>query len=184
MLFKTFITALLFLTTSCGYHFGRGELIQRYSTVCVPYVEGDDEGVFTAELIHALNTQGCLSYRSCGADLALKVCLLAPIENNIGFIYAPKDETSVSNILTSNEARLMIVARLQLVDRRSGEAVFGPMEIESSIDYDFDPDLSHVASHDFSLGQLEMHNLAQDAAFPALYRLLAQKVVDYVNNSW
>lgn len=173
-----------FLTSSCGYHFGRGEIVQRYSTICIPYVEGDDEGIFTTLLIRAVNTQGCLAYRSYGADLLLKVCLLAPVDTNIGFIYAPRKNGKVSRIVSSNEARLMIVAKVSLIDRRSGQCILGPIDIESSIDYDFEPDLTHINYHAFSLGQLEMHNLAQDAAFPPLYFHLAEKIVDFVNNSW
>ena len=147
-------------------------------------MEGDDEGIFTSLLIKAVNTQGCLAYRSYGADLLLKVCLFAPVDTNIGFIYAPSKNRKVSRIVSSNEARLMITAKVSLIDRRSGHCVLGPIEVESSIDYDFEPDLSHINYHAFSLGQLEMHNLAQDAACPPLFANLAEKIVDYVNNSW
>jgi hypothetical protein len=187
------VLGALFLT-SCGYHFGRGEILQRYSTVCVPYVEGDEQGFFTTTLIRQITSQGCLAYRSSGADLALRVCLLEPVDTNIGFIYAPKKNKKhskslkknkkQSRIIVSHEARLMMAATVSLIDRRSGECVLGPMEIRSWIDYDFEPDLGNVNFHAFSLGQLERHNLAQDAACRPLHVLLAEKIVDYVNNSW
>ncbi len=181
------ISILLILCTlvsSCGYRFGRGEVVNQYCTVCIPYVEGDDRGVLTTSLIRAITTRGALAYRSCGADLKLNVCLFSPVDTNIGFAYAPPDERGVSNIVVSNEARLQLTARVTVVDRCTGQCVLGPMEITRFIDYDFEPDLGNVDVHAFSLGQLEMHNLAQDAAFYPLYTLLAEKIVDYVNNSW
>jgi hypothetical protein len=180
------VALLAFCLPACGYRFGRGEILQRYSTVCVPYAEGDNEGLFTAALVRSVITRGCLAYRSCGADLVLKVCLVKPTDINIGFIYAPPDvgDNEASNIVVSNEARLTLAARVSLIDRCTGQCVVGPMEIISSLDYDFEPDLGNDNFHTFSLGQLEMHNLAQDAAFPPLYTLLAEKIVDYVNNSW
>jgi hypothetical protein len=172
--------------TSCGYRFGRGEVCQRYSTVCVPYVEGDKDGLFTSALIKAFTTSGCLAYGGYGSDLALKVSLLPPEDINIGYEYAPADEATgfSSNVVVANEARLTLVASVLLIDRRTGMTVLGPLKIGRYLDYDFEPDLSTVNFHAFSLGQLEMHNLAEDAAFPALYKLLAEKIVDYVNHGW
>jgi len=138
----------------------------------------------TTSLIRAMTTRGCLAYRSSGADLVLNVCLSAPADTNIGFAYAPKNETDFTNIVVSQEARLEITAKVTLVDRMTCACVLGPLSLSTFIDYDFEPDLGNVDFHDFSLGQLEMHNLAQDAAFPPLYDLLAQKIVDYVCNSW
>ncbi len=171
---------LLFLLTSCGYRWGRGELIEHYSSVCIPYVDGDEEGVMTAALIRAMTTSGALAYRSRGADLQLLVCLLPPEDENIGFVYAPDDQ----DIVVSNEARLTLSSSVRLVDRRTGCLILGPLEITSSLTYDFEPDLTNVNENAFSLGQLEMNNPAQRAAFPSLYTLLSEKIVDYVNHCW
>lgn len=183
------LLSLLLCLTSCGYHFGRGDLIERYRTVCIPYVEGDDQGYLTTALIRAMTTNGALGYRSCNSDLVLRVCLLKPVDTNIGFAYAPPKDKEKKNkkknkIIVSNEARLTTTATVRLVDRSTGNCILGPCEITSFITYDFEPDLSNIDFHAFSLGQLERHNLAQDAATPALYTILAEKIVDYVNHSW
>lgn len=160
-------------------------MLERYSTVCVPFVEGDDQGFFTATLIRTLTAKGSVAYRSSGADLVLRVSLLPPSDTNIGYIFAPKKKRKgLSKIVVSNEARLGMGARLTVIDRRTGCPILGPLEVWSSVDYDFEPDLSNINENAFSLGQLEMHNIAQDAAFSPLYALLAEKIVDYVNNSW
>lgn len=182
---KTISLFIFLLSTGCGYHLGRGQLIDGYSTVCIPYVEGDTQGNFTTALIRAMTTRGALAYSSYGADLLLRVCLLEPDDDNIGFIFAPKNkDTKEFKVLVSNEGRLTLTARITLIDRATGACLMGPINVSSWIDFDFEPDLSNVDSHSFALGQLEMHNLAQDAAFCPLYDLLAEKIVDYVNNSW
>ena len=180
-----FLFLLLLFLTACGYRFGRGEILERYSTVCVPFVEGDNQGLFTATLIRTLAAKGSVAYRSSGADLALRVSLLPPSDTNIGFMFAPKKKREeISKIVVSNEARLGIGARIMVIDRRTGCPLLGPLEVWSSVDYDFEPDLSNINENAFSLGQLEMHNIAQEAAFFPLYAMLAEKIVDYVNNSW
>ena len=171
--------------SSCGYRWGRGEILERYSTVCVPYAAGDEKGLFTAALIRAVTTRGSLVYTSLGADLTLKVCLFAPEDTNIGFLYAPdRHDGGISKVTSANEARLSMKAQVSLIDRRSGACVLGPLEIFAYLDYDFESDLSNVNDNHFSLGQFEMHNMAQDAAFSPLYKLLAEKIVDYVNHCW
>lgn len=177
---------VLLILTSCGYRFGKGELIQKYHSICIPYVEGDDQGYLTTALVRNMITNGALAYRSYGADLVLKVCLQEPVDTNIGFQYAPKkeEEFGYSNIVVSNEARLTMTATIRLIDRHTGDCVLGPCDITAALTYDFEPDLTNVSYHKFSLGQLEMHNLARDAATPPLYSLLADKIVDYVNHGW
>ncbi|MCH9627601.1 MAG: hypothetical protein S4CHLAM2_12420 [Chlamydiales bacterium] len=177
---------ILLLTSSCGYRFGRGEILEQYSSVCIPYVEGDGEGLLTAALIRSMTTGGGLAYRSYGADLQLKVCLMEPVDTNIGFAYAPRDpgDQEFSDIVVSNEARLTMTAVIRLIDRRTGCLVLGPCEVTSSLTYDFEPDLGKADVQDFSLGQLVMHNLAIDGATPPLYTLLSNKIVDFINHSW
>ena len=173
--------SLLFLT-SCGYHLGRGEVIERYGSVCIPYVEGDEKGLLTTALVRTMTTKGALAYRTLSSDLILRVCLYEPIDRNIGFTYAP--EPDLSKVVVSNEARLTMTASVRLIDKCTGECVLGPCDITSSLAYDFEPDLSTFDAHAFSLGQLEMHNLALDAASPPLFTLLAEKIVDFVNHGW
>ncbi len=170
---------LLLVSTGCGYRLGRGEIIERYGSVSVPYVEGDDEGVLTTALIRAITTSGTLAYRSYCSDLLLKVCLAKPEDTNIGFIYAPN-----SDIVVSNEARLTMTATIRLIDRYTGCCILGPCDVTASLTFDFEPDLSNVNDQAFALGQLEMHNLALDAAKPPLYTILAEKITDYINHSW
>lgn len=126
-----------------------------------------------------------MAYASCGGDLCLRICLLQPEENNIGFRYAPKKKgEGLSNILAATEARLTARAKVSLIERANGRVILGPNVVFSSIDLDFESDFSKVNYHSSSLGQLEMFNQASDNAYQRVNELLAQKIVDYVEGSW
>ena|GEM_PF-1687917 len=180
----TFLLVVALLTSGCCYQFGQGGCIEQGKTVSVPYIEGDRRGVFTNELVHAIATNGHLRMQQGCADYSLRVCLLPPTDTNIGFNYAKEKNLSKSNILVSREARLSICATLTLIECASGQRVAGPTEVCSSLDYDFESDFSRQGVDDFSIGQIQMHNLAKSSAMDALAKLLAEKIVDVVTFCW
>ncbi|MEZ5315432.1 MAG: LPS assembly lipoprotein LptE [Chlamydiales bacterium] len=177
---------LVFILSACGYRFSQKDLIGSYTSVCIPYVEGDNKGLLTNALIHAMTVSGALVYRAHGGDLLLKVVTASPLDTNIGFAYAPsnKEDDKFSDFIVSDEARLTMKATFSLIDHQTGDCIFGPYEAIASLTYDFDPDLTNINFHAFSLGQLEMHNLALDAATNRLYQILAQKIISIINHCW
>ncbi len=70
---KVFFFAGLILLTSCQYQFGRGELTQQYSTISVPYVDGDLKGELTTHVIRKLSSSGVFRYVDCNGELILKI---------------------------------------------------------------------------------------------------------------
>ncbi len=172
------------LFSSCTYKWGKGSIDEQYSTISIPYVEGDWEGILTSALIRRFSANGALEVVNGGGDLCLSVCLLEPQREIIGYIIAPVEDTDGKKVLFSNEARLTLTAVVTVTDKRSQCTLFGPLEISAYLDYDYEPDLTSVDDHAFSLGQLEMRNLAEDAARPSLFFLLAEKIVDYVIFCW
>ncbi len=172
----------LLLLTSCGYHLGTGG---ESRAVAVPYVEGDDYGLLTAAIVRSVNNQTDLTYSNRSSDLRLKVCLSPPKDENVGFWYAPKKkQAGFTNIVVPMEARVTLTAKVEVYDCRNNCRLFGPCKISSFLDYDFNSDLTNINEHRFSLGQLEMHNIAKDVAVRSLYDELAEKIVDYVAHSW
>lgn len=169
------------LLTSCGYHLGTGSLTDRYNTITVPYAQGDTYGFFTEALVEKVAAQSSLRYVNNEGDLKLKVCLTSPSARNIGFRYATGNNSKVT---TANEGRLTQTATVTVIDCEKGCTVLGPFKVSTYIDYDFESDFATRNAHAFSLGQLEMNPLAKDAASRALHSLLAEKIVDYVTNSW
>lgn len=176
--------ALLLSFSSCGYKFGRGDFIEKYATISVPYVAGDWDGQLTSEIIKKIADKGSIRYVSSGGDLILTVCLFEPDDENIGFTYVIDETGDPDRIIAANEARLTQTASVSVTDACTQRIVLGPVNITSTITYDFDPDFTRFNEQIFSLGQLETHNPAQEAAFRPLYYELAAKIVDFISYSW
>ncbi len=175
---------IILLLSGCGYRFGKGELIAEYQSITIPYVAGDDDGFFSAELIRRFSETGTLCLSNCNGELILDVCLFEPDDENIGYIYARNEDEELTKKVVSHEGRLSISAKVTVREAATGACLLGPCEIDSFLDFDFEPDLATFEDHEFALGQLEMHPLAIDAAMQSLYERLAQKIVDYVIHSW
>lgn len=179
-----FLFFLLLFHASCGYRFGKGEKLAEYQSITIPYVAGDDDGLFTADLIRRFSESGTLCVSNSCGELILEVSLCEPEDENIGFIYARKEDGRLTKKVVSHEGRVRLLAEVTVREASTGSCILGPCRIDSWIDFDFEPDLSTFEDHEFSLGQLEMHPLALDAAMVPLYDKLTQKIVDYVIHSW
>src|SRR5689334_1887340 len=68
-----FAPLLAFIFSGCQYQFGYGDIPSKYSTISIPFVEGDGDGVLTAELVRQFSTSGALRYVPNGGALTLKV---------------------------------------------------------------------------------------------------------------
>jgi len=168
--------------TSCGYHLGTTEAERAIS---VPYVKGDEFGWLTSAIVRKINNESDLRYSNQASDLELRVCLNPPRDENVGFWYAPKKRgPGFTNIVVSMEGKVTLTATVEVYDAKSCCRLFGPCKITSFLEYDFNSDLTNINQHTFSLGQLEMHNIAKSYAERSLYDDLAEKIVDYVAHAW
>jgi hypothetical protein len=170
--------------TGCQYQFGHGDLSQRYTTISVPYIEGDQEGELTAYVIKNLSASGVFRYMSCGADLTLKIKLLDLREENIDFRYDRKKTGELKKSIIPTETRVHAMAEVYLLEQGTGRTIRGPMNVTASVEFDH----TYYATRDeinvFSLGQLSDIDAARDAVMHPLNRSLAERIVDYVINSW
>lgn len=172
------------LISSCQYQFGRGDLSQRYATISVPYIEGDQKGELTAEVIKKFSTAGAFRYVSCGGDLIAKIKLLEFREENIGFRYDRKKNGRLKKSIIPTETRMKAIAEVIVIESGSGQTIRGPTQITASTEFDH----TYYATRDeiniFSLGQLNDLDAARDAVKQPLNRHLADRIVDYIMNSW
>lgn len=168
----------------CQYQFGRGDLSQRYSTISVPYAEGDQRGELTTDVIKKLITSGAFRYVSSGGDLTLKIELIEFREENIDFRYDCKKTGELKKSIIPTETRVTAIAEVLLIEGGTGQTVKGPTRITASVEFDH----TYYATRDkinvFSLGQLNDIDAARDAVMHPLNRCLAERIVDYVINSW
>ncbi len=195
---------LLVLLTSCGYHAGQGELASKYSTITIPYVEGDEYGELTAVLVKEISRTGTLSYQRSYADLSLNVSIIDCTYDNIGFRYDQKhnsepyrssdsrsnesnhssDRDNVSDDIIPVETRAQVIAEVSITECATGALVLGPVQIRATLDFDHDYYYSRHYVNNFSMGQLTDYDSAVDGSFKPLYTNLAHKIADYVYDSW
>ena len=180
----SFYLLLLFMMTGCGYQFGGSSLADRYCSMSVPFVEGDRDGSFTAELVKRVSTSTSFDFEKEGGNLILLVKILDFGDNNIGFRYDRDSEGKLLRTIIPAETRTNMIAEVQVVDANSGEIVVGPTRISAYVDYDHEYYSSRDGVNIFSLGQLTDFYEAHDAMYHPLNIALSQKIVDYINNSW
>ncbi len=179
----------------CGYRWQPEYPQEERPSVTVPFVVGDEDGMFTADIIAALSSSGLMDVVSFGGDYRLEVVVLGEEIEKIGFRVDPqKVRGKVRKNLLACEGRRnrMIEASLFLGEER----VYGPYRITADAEYDYVDgdsiqDLTFIDSSGslatvlpFSFGQLESIESAQEAAGKPLYRRLAQKIVDAISSNW
>jgi len=184
----------LFLT-SCGYHFGRAEICQKID-MCVPYIKGDFNGLFTNELIKQVSYSSNLNYKYASADYILRVEILSENTKQIGYKYDRDNQNQRKKNIRATENRQTIIAKVELIDIKTNEIKFGPFQVKADSEFDYvDPDslndLSFIDSNgnrstvlSYSLGQLESIENAKEASLKPLYQNLSKKIVDAILAYW
>lgn len=170
---------LLLILCSCGYHFERDLLLPR--TVSVPFVEGDWDGDLTAAVVQQISTSGVFAYRKEGGSLTLKIKVLDSRDENIGFRYYRNKEGKLKKDLIPTETRIAVSAEVSLIETGTCNHILGPTLITAGVDFDHD---FYSSDTTFSLGQLSDYDSAYDAVNHPLNKILAQKIVDFVNDGW
>lgn len=170
--------------TGCHYQFGHGDLPEKYSTLSIPYVEGDGDGDLTNELISQFSSSGAFRYQTCGGALILRAKWVDVRENNIGFRYDRKKDGHLKKYIIPTESRLSGSLEVTVVESGSERVVLGPTIVTATVDFDHQFYSDRHASNVFSMGQLVDIESAREAVMHPLNRQLAEKVVDLVINSW
>lgn len=187
IIFSILISIIL---VSCGYRPGLGPVQARRHSIAVPYVCGDCDGLFTAEVVRQIAISGAFYYSDSCADFVLKVKLLERDDESIGFRYETDQNGNIGRRIVASEDRAELIAEIELVESGSCKAVLGPVCFNACMDYDFAPetsadtfgppaDLQTITR--FSLGQLDYREAAADAVRVPLYRQLAKQIVDYLS---
>lgn len=177
---------LLLACTGCGYRLGQGGVVESYKTITIPYALCDQDGRLTNALIKQMSESGALRYHPESADLSLLVRLVKEKDKNIGFRYdrPRKKEEELLDTIVPTETRRTVWCEVEVVDNYTGMVLIGPARISASVEFDHDYYSSRNGVNIFSLGQLGDIDAAYDACLTPLYEKLAEKITDYVNNSW
>lgn len=175
---------LILLLTGCGYRFQEESIASCYPTISVPYVQGDRDGRLTAEIIKKLSTSSTFDYVNDCGHLILCIKVIEFRDENIGFRYDRDGEGNLQRSVVPAETRSSLLVDVRGIDCASGKIVLGPAKISARVDFDHEYYSSPNEINVFSLGQLSDSDEAQDVAYHPLNVELAQKIVDYINNTW
>lgn len=169
---------LALILCGCGYRFGQEDALASYSTITIPYIEGDHYGEFTTAVIKRVAEYSNLTYNQDEGDLILKIKILEIRDQNIGFRYDRNKKGQLIDSIIPSETRLEALAELQVIDAISGCLLIGPVQFSASTEFDHDYYSSRNAINIFSLGQLIDYDAAYDTAMRPLSQSFAEKVVD------
>lgn len=176
---RILLLACLVIASSCGYRFERDQLQPR--TLSVPFAEGDVDGDLTAAVIQQISSSGVYAYRKNGGSVLLKIKIVDLRDENIGFRYYRNKEGKLKKDIIPTETRIAVTAEVALVEVGSCTPILGPTLITAGVDFDHD---FYSSDTTFSLGQLNDYDSAYDAVTHPLNKVLAQKIVDFVNDGW
>ncbi|KPK32514.1 MAG: hypothetical protein AMS24_04055 [Chlamydiae bacterium SM23_39] len=188
---------LFFFFLSCNYKLGNEYF--KSSSINVPYIQGDKDGILTKELVFELAETGVFEYKNNSADFNLNISILNTFDEQIGYRFDRDNKGKRKKNIMATEGRKKIKAKISLFSKKEKKIIFGPKIIETDVDYDYVTqdsinDLSFILPNgkretvlQFSLGQLESISAAQKATLLPLYKSLAKKIVKIilseVNNS-
>lgn len=183
-LFFLVISLILLVLTGCQYKFGHNELSERFATIEIPYIEGDEKGELTAELIRRLCYSGAFRYQDHDADLILIARIFEMDDENIGFSYDRKKDGKLKQYIVPTETRIRASVEFSLINRATGEAIIPSTTITDSVDFDHEYYSSRHEINIYSLGQLTDIDGAFEGAMTPLNRRLAERIEDYILNRW
>lgn len=152
-------------------------------------MKGDEEGILTQEIIKQISSTTSYDYVRGGGDLILKAAIISSGSERTGFRYDRKEVTGkLEKNLVVSENRRLITVEVTLIDGTTDEILYGPVHVTGSEDYDYSdvnslPSLSFVTPSgkvesllQFSLGQIDSIEGAQDDAACASYRNVAKQI--------
>lgn len=183
MILRLSIFALIILT-GCGYHFGQGGALTNYKTIAVPYVLGDRDGDLTAAIIKKVSQSGFFKYHNNHSELILDVKIIDHYDQNVGYRYDRDRKGKLISTVIPTETRIHALVEVNVTETATGCVLLGPTRLRASYDFDHDYYASPNGVNIFSLGQLSDYDAAHDAVFVPLNRVLAEKIVDYITESW
>ena len=180
------LLTLLLLLPSCGYKtISSGDR----PTLSIPYVRGDQEGFLTSAIISEMNRTGLYDYVSSGGELELKIALVGNHEEVIGYRYDRSEKKGhLQQNLLATENRRHVAAEVTLYRASEDEPILGPIVVTADAEFDYIDvstirELAFITSGgkrekviDFSEGQLDSIEGAQDNVLSPLYDDLAKKI--------
>jgi hypothetical protein len=177
------LLCILLSATSCGWHVANHPQANSSRTITIPYVNGDSDGKLTAELVAQVEKEGSFTYLRDGGELTLKVILLDSKSENIGWRYKDKKLANGKKKIDPSEVRRKLLAKVEVIETATNKMLLGPAYILGSTEFDHQYYDVNNNINSFSLGQLTDIDTTYDVVDIPLYRDLAIKIAQYLENN-
>lgn len=184
----------LLILCSCGYHTISSD---DRATISIPYVRGDEDGILTNAVISEINRIGLYDYVNSGGELELKIALVGGGEEVIGYRYDRSEKKAhLQQNLLATENRRHAAAEITLYRASEDQPILGPMVVTANAEFDYidvstirelafiTPSGKREKVIDFSEGQLDSVEGAQDNVLSPLYDDLAKKIAAVVQKAF
>jgi len=183
---KLLIFAVLAFT-SCSYH-----VVDNSNSLLlgIPFIQGDKDGSFSKILTQEIASSGLAEFRSRDTRYELHITMNPDALERIGFRYDRFADGTLRPNIVGTETRKTVNISVELYDTLFEKVIYGPKNFQAHTDFDYvDPDniieMSFVApdgqrelAFNYSLGQLNTIEGAQDTANLSVYRILSKKIAD------
>lgn len=159
-------------------------------TTAIPVIKDDPEGYLRNYLAREMATTGSIYYKDTGSKYKLVVSIERDSNSKISFLWDRDPETNKNlHVFYPAEGMREVVAKVELINAKTEDAVIEPFFISASADYDFvNPTvLDTVEFRDalggdesilqYSLGQLDSEEGAKTESYNPVYQRLAKKIV-------
>jgi hypothetical protein len=128
---------------------------------------------------------GSLRYVEEDGDLILQIKYLETDDDNIGYRYDRKKRGGLKKTILPSETRITALVEVQLIDALTQRVVRPLTRLNASVDLDHTYYSNRHGVNIFSLGQLNDIDAAKDMAIQGpLNRIIAEKITEYILNSW
>lgn len=191
--FASIISFFLVILSSCGYHITHYDK-RINKTIYVGDVINDRSGLLKEALVKSLACDVSWSLDNKEPLYFLTCKIIDESSDQIGFRYDRYEPTSnIINRLIPIEARKKIKSEV-FIKNTENNSVLGPFFLEGSADFDYvnfdtykdlaftDHQGNPQATLNYSLGQLDACDGAEEAATLKCYQNLGSKILDLLKN--
>ncbi len=185
---------LLLLLLGCGYQTISTE---DRATISIPYARGDEEGFLTSAVISEINRTGLYDLVNSGGELEVKIAIVGNSEEVVGFRFNRTEKKGkVEPNLLATENRRHLAAEVTVFRASEEDPILGPIVVTAFKEFDYIDastvqELAFVRPSgklekviDFSEGQLDSIEGAQDNVLVPLYDDLAKKIAAVIQKAY
>jgi len=193
----SFLAVCLLLCTSCNYKVAQLEHNgDRALETSIPVIKKDAKGILRNQIAREMAYTNRFNYKDRNAKYKLLVTITEDSTSKIAFMWDRNPQTNADlEVFYPTEGQREVVAKVELVDAKSGEKVIEPFFLKAESIYDFvnptvpgtlefnDPYVGDLSVLQYSLGQLDSEEGAQAESYRPAYEDLAKKIVSRLAKS-